>query len=158
MFKPARTDRVIEALPVVLPVLRPADFVDTHYIPALLLPVSFDVSIVRHPEYQQALEVGFQCFSSDDEYGTIEEVKNFLDDELTTGFELGLSLPWTTGLMHGWLSALALVDAGLAAQGVQALVHLVETVSSPPAPSSPSYEVPASAFRFCGPDGWSLDL
>jgi hypothetical protein len=105
--------------------LTPADFQHVSYSPTFLLPARFDASVVADPEYQQALEVGFRCFPPDDECRTIEEVENFLEDELDAGFRLGMSLPWTIGLLHGWLSALALTDRSLALAGLELLPVLV---------------------------------
>jgi len=178
MLEFART----EALPTLTAVCKPSDFVDVEYTPALLLCTSFTWPFVGDMNHHIACKDGFVLYfenmyhwSADgsemlfiDHFYTLDEVVQWLTENVCKHkycpLDGYISLSWRVGIACGWLSALALVDAGLAAQGVQILARLVkmersrDTVSSPPAPSGPTYEVPPSAFRACGPDGWPLDL
>ena len=178
MLEFART----ETLPTLTPVCKPSDFVDVDYTPSLLLCTSLTWPFIGDPNHHIACKCGFDAYFEEmydwnadgtdlvfvDRFYTIGDVVIWLTETVCDTVEYpkiaDVSLSWRVGIAVGWLSALALVDAGLAAHGLQFLARLVETershtvVSSPPAPSGSVYVVPASAFRACGSDGWPLDL
>src|SRR5690349_21577191 len=173
----APTDRVTEALPALPPVCKPSDFVNVEYTPSLLLCTSFTWPFVGDPYHHIACKDGFGAYFENmcqwnadgtdilfiDHFYTLGEVVQWLAENVCDkkNYPVGgrMSLSWRVGIAVGWLSALALVDASLAAQGVQVLACLVEIeqsldhLSSAPAPSGSAYEVPALSVRTYGSDG-----
>jgi hypothetical protein len=182
MLKPARTDRVTEALPALTPVCKPSDFVDVDYTPALLLCTSFTWPFLGDPNHHIACKCGFDAYfegmydwNADgtdmifvDHFYTWREVVQWLTESVCDrkDYPIGerMSLSWRVGIAVGWLSALALVDAGLAAQGLQVLANLVQfeclrdNVCGAPSPACFSSMVPAPSACACGSGSWPMDL
>ena len=122
--------------------LTPAAFDTMPYTATVLLPVALDASIIEDSEYVAGCQAGFESYFCEmhqwneavtsyvfvNRFYTPAQVKrrvrlDMLDSD-ANGWEPSL-LPWRTGFMHGWLSALALTDYDLAIYGMGVLLALV---------------------------------
>lgn len=144
MFSPVRNT---DELPVVVPVgsfsgsapvrLTPADFKDIAYTPSFLLPALLDETLLVEREYHMACADGFRSYF-EDMYATDGEQEVFLEHVYTRSEVIAdvvnetridsrapAPLAIRVGIVHGWLSALALTDFQLAQVGMQLLIYLV---------------------------------
>ena len=158
MLEFARTDRVTEALPALTPVLKPSDFADISYSPALLLVTPLVAPFMHDKSYRCGCNVGFVSyfegmvdFTEDstatvfvDRYYTEDEVAHEIVSAICECFES--SLAWRVGFVIGWLSALALTNRVLASKGLMVLSSMIDWAHM------------TNASRTCGGDGWPLDL
>jgi hypothetical protein len=105
------------------------EIVDVAYHPLLLLPVPFPAAFVQDQEYTAGCACGFNAYFDvmyhdgvlTPRYYTRPQIYNDLLADMTDDTPLG----WRAGFCLGWLSALALSDAALAANGLRFLSQLV---------------------------------
>jgi hypothetical protein len=114
--------------------LVPRDLLDVKYHSGLLLSVSLPASITSDPEYSIACQDGFDGYfemmykAVDDGFVFVDHFytsQDVIDFVLNNIADSGGHLSWSTGFIHGWLSALAPTDYALAQSGVQILSRLV---------------------------------
>ena len=121
---------------------------DLPFDAALLLPHTFDTSIIVHEDFLSSCQEGFDAYFDNmleqdregyvffvDHFYSWDEVQSFLlqnafpnpnEVKLAALYRHELtSLPFRVGFCLGWLSALALTDRALALQGLAFLAYLV---------------------------------
>jgi hypothetical protein len=144
----------------------PLDFIEVDYHPGLLLPVSFDRSIMDDPEYANSCEHGYDQYFAEMLTGTTLETLSWearvytrstvtreIIREMTFIEEDGKRAPlaWRVGFFVGWLSALAFTDEALAWFGVEVLTGCIRREQCERGHGS-------KASRVCGGDGFPLDM
>jgi hypothetical protein len=134
---------VVSLVPAGETVLTPAHFDTMPYMAAILLPVALDAAIAEDSEYRAGCQAGFESYFAEmhqwdetvtryvfvNRYYTAAQIKRRVRLELldsdANGWEPEL-LPWRTGFVHGWLSALSLTDRELALYGMDVLLALLK--------------------------------
>lgn len=139
MLSPVRnTDELSAVVPVGSPVrFNAADFKDLPYTPSFLLPALLDETILVDQDYHEACAEGFRCYFEEmyHDDGTHErfvehkytrlEVIRCVVSEAKIDPRSPVPLAVRVGIVHGWLSALALTNLHLAQVGMQLLLYLV---------------------------------
>jgi len=134
---------VAGTMPVVS-VASPTLFKDVEFMPALLLPVSFDASVMASEAYQEGCEYGFfdyfeRMYQVDasglrdvfvEQFYTWADVEREVVGNVLDDIKECFPLAWSIGFEHAWLSALALTDRSLALLGLDLLIILADVVAS----------------------------